>query len=57
MEPDQNRNCLLCEVVLPEYEDTIIWLTNRIKQLEQIIAQLKNDRDSARHSSPAGSQE
>ena len=52
MEPDQNSNCLLCEVVLPEYEDTIIRLTNRIKHLEQIIAQLKDDRDSARHSNP-----
>lgn len=49
MEPD---HCLLCEVVLPEYEDTIIRLTNRIKHLEQIIAQLKDDRDSARHSNP-----
>jgi hypothetical protein len=50
MEPDQNSNCLLCEVVLTEYEDTIIRLTNRIKHLEQIIAQLKNDSDSTRHS-------
>jgi hypothetical protein len=47
MEPN---HCLLCEVVLPEYEDTIIRLTNRIKHLEQIIEQLKNDRDSTRHS-------
>lgn len=50
MEPDQNSNCLLCEVVLPEYEDTIIRLTKRIKHLEQIIAQLKNDSTSSRHS-------
>lgn len=47
MEPD---NCLLCEVVLPEYEDTIIRQKKLIKQLQEIIESLKNDRDSARHS-------
>jgi hypothetical protein len=56
MEPDQDRNCLLCEVVLPEYEDTIIRQERLIKQLQKII-DILNDRDSARHSSSAGSQE
>ena len=40
MEPN---HCILCEVVVPEYEDTIIRLTNKIEQLKQIIEQLKND--------------
>jgi hypothetical protein len=39
----EQNNCLLCEVVLPEYEDTIIRLTNRIKQLEQIIHETREE--------------
>jgi hypothetical protein len=46
----EQNNCLLCEVVLPEYEDTIIRQDKLIKQLQEIIEQLKNDSDSTRHS-------
>lgn len=49
MEPDQERNCLLCEVVLPEYEDKIIQQARLIKQLQQTIEDLKNDNDGKRH--------
>lgn len=38
----EQNNCLLCEVVLPEYEDTIIRLKLKIQLLEQII----KDHDS-----------
>ena len=48
----EQDNCLLCEIVLPEYKDTIIRLKAKIKHLEQIIEQLKNDSDSTRHSDP-----
>lgn len=56
MESDQNSNCLLCEVVLPEYEDTIIRQERLIKQLQKII-DILNDSNSLRHSPTAGSQE
>lgn len=49
MESDQDRNCLLCEIVLPEYEDKIIQQALLIKQLQQTIEDLKNDNDGKRH--------
>ena len=33
----EQNNCLLCEVVLPEYEDMIIRLKLKIQLFEQII--------------------
>lgn len=54
MEPNQDRACLLCEVVLPEYEDTIIRQTRLIKQLQQIIDDL-NDSNRVRHGDPVQS--
>ena len=51
----EQNNCLLCEVVLPEYEDMIIRLKLKIQLLEQII---KDHDSNGSHNSPAaGSQD
>lgn len=51
MEPDQNNNCLLCEIMLPEYEETIRRQIRQIQHLKLIIEQ-QRDRLSS-HNSPA----
>ncbi len=50
-------NCLLCEVLMPELEEAVARQNKQIKELKQIIEDLKNDNASVRHSPSAGSQE
>lgn len=51
-------NCLLCDILVPELEEAVARQNKQIKELKQIIEELKNDSNGERHSTalrlPAG---
>jgi len=38
-------NCLLCDILVPELEEAVARQNKEIKELKQIIEELKNDND------------
>jgi hypothetical protein len=42
-------NCLLCDILVPELEEAVARQSKQIKELKQIIENLKNDNDGKRN--------